>query len=541
MAALRRGLTELRGWQDWRLSTKIMIFLLVVALGSIFFVNKQSETRSTQLLTGDQEKFQTSLADIVSIQVESQLLQYRAEVKEVATAPEVEDFMGATPDRQAQTGPALLARMKGILTADPDYRLLLLMDKDGNVVISDEPGLQGQSNAAKEFFTQGIAASADNPYTSDISLAEDRRTQIMYISQPVRDSRGVVLGVAAIRLSPDRVAAPLFSADLKRQGRRGFLINHDGVILANSASPSLDYRSLGALDPTQTARVKQQFVIDRVDSLNLDNLAASVAGTTQAGFAEAPLLSPQETDVIGYSPVPQQRWTVMVSEDSALFTKDIHDLSNSQFFSTVILALIIGGMVIFAGRMFESTERESLSDPLTGLANRRFFQEILLRELRRAQRANQPVALLIADIDHFKGVNDTYGHGVGDEVLEQVAGIMLSSVRATDFVIRYGGEEFIVLLPETRLADATAVAEKLRRTIGDTILESTSRPGITLKCTVSVGVAAYPSDGATGEQMILKADKALYFAKQNGRNRIATTADLESPPPDVKPISAARR
>ncbi|MDP9325199.1 MAG: GGDEF domain-containing protein, partial [Candidatus Dormibacteraeota bacterium] len=216
-----------------------------------------------------------------------------------------------------------------------------------------------------------------------------------------------------------------------------------------------------------------------------------------------------------------------VSEDQAVFTAEVSDLSRTQFFNAAFLALIIGGLVIFAGRLFESTERESLSDPLTGLANRRFLQEIMLRELRRAQRSNQPVSLIIADIDHFKGVNDTYGHNVGDEVLEQIAGIMLSSVRATDFVIRYGGEEFVILQPETRAADAAAVADKLRKTIGDTIMESTSRPGITLKVSISAGVAAFPVDGQTGEQVILKADKALYWAKQHGRNRVATVHDVE--------------
>jgi two-component system cell cycle response regulator len=135
----------------------------------------------------------------------------------------------------------------------------------------------------------------------------------------------------------------------------------------------------------------------------------------------------------------------------------------------------------------------------------------------------------VADIDHFKGVNDTYGHNVGDEVLEQVAGIMLTSVRATDFVVRYGGEEFVILLPETRVADAQQVADKLRKTIGDTIMESTTRPGITLKVSVSAGVAAYPVDGGSGEELILKADKALYYAKQHGRNRVVTVTEAESP------------
>jgi len=114
-----------------------------------------------------------------------------------------------------------------------------------------------------------------------------------------------------------------------------------------------------------------------------------VANATGGGVASAPLLSSHETDVIGFAPVPSQHWVVMVAEDPAIFTADVSDLSRTQFFNAFVLALIIGGLVIFVGRAFDTTERESLSDPLTGLANRRFLQEILLRELP-ARPAGQP-------------------------------------------------------------------------------------------------------------------------------------------------------
>jgi diguanylate cyclase (GGDEF)-like protein len=279
--------------------------------------------------------------------------------------------------------------------------------------------------------------------------------------------------------------------------------------------------------------VIRQFGLSSVESLGLNGLAADIANTPDGGVATAHLLSSRETDVIGFAPVPSLHWAVLVAEDQATFTADVSDLSRTQFFNAFVLALIIGGLVILVGRAFDTTERESLSDPLTGLANRRFLQEILLRELRRGQRSNQPAALIIVDIDHFKAVNDTYGHNAGDEMLEQIAGIMLSSVRATDFVVRYGGEEFVILLPETRLADAQQVAEKLRKTIGETVMESTSKPGTTLKCTVSAGVSMYPTDAASGEMLILKADKALYFAKQHGRNRVVTVAEAEAPLSDA--------
>jgi diguanylate cyclase (GGDEF)-like protein len=549
MNGANRVIYELKNIRDWRLSSKIMVGFLVLSMAAIFALAKLTEQRSTEVLTNAQSRLLTNLAGSVSIQVDSQVLQYRRDATQVATDPETVTFMAAHPSDQQALGGPLLKRLTPALAADPDYRLLLLLDPGGHVVLSNGAGEQGQDFSQKEFFTRGTVAPSDQPYVSDISLAEDHRTKIMYISMPVRDAIGKILGVAAIRLSPDHVASPLFSKDLTSQQRQGFLVNRQGVILANSANPTLDYRVLGSLDPVQADIVKKQFNLDRVESLKLDDLGDRVSGgTNDSGFTTTHLLSSSENDVIGYAPVARQRWTVMVVENQAVFTAEVNDLTRNQFFNTLILALIIGSLVILAGRMFENTERESLSDPLTGLANRRFFQEILLRELRRAQRGNQPLSLIIADIDHFKGVNDTYGHNVGDEVLEQVGSIMLSSVRATDFVIRYGGEEFVVLMPETRLGDALQVANKLRKTIGDTILESTSRPGMTLKVTISGGVAAFPGDGQTGEQLILRADRALYWAKEHGRNQICTMNDVEAKDNGqdrekdgkVKPISSAR-
>lgn len=536
-------MTELRSIRYWRLSTKIMVGFLILSMAAIFALARLTEQRSTEVLTNTDAKLLTSLAGSLAIQVDSQVLQYRRDATQVATDPETVNYMSATRGDQQVRGGALLKRLTPALTADPDYRLLLLLDPSGHVVLSNEAGEQGQDFSQIEAFTRGLIAPAEQPYVSDISLAEDHRTQVMYIAMPVRDAIGKVLGVAAIRLAPDHVASPLFGKDLASQHRFGFLANQQGVILANSVGAGLDYQTLGSLDPVQSDSVRKQFNLDRVQSLKLDDLADKVSGGTgDAGFTTAHLLSSHENDVVGYSSVTRQRWTVMVVEDQAVFTAEVNDLSRNQFFNTLILALIIGSLVILAGRMFENTERESLSDPLTGLANRRFFQEILLREMRRAQRSNQPLALIIADIDYFKGVNDTYGHNVGDEVLAQIGSIMLSSVRATDFVIRYGGEEFVVLMPETRAPDAVQVANKLRSTIGDSILESTSRPGMTLKVTISGGVAAFPADGQTGEQLILRADRALYWAKEHGRNQIATMAyvDDTGDKGKVKPIANAQ-
>jgi diguanylate cyclase (GGDEF)-like protein len=539
-AWFRRLLNELRHVGDWRLSTKLVAGFMLIAMAAILFFTKQNETNATQAIAGVQSRLLSTIASSVAVQVETLVLQYRRDTVQVATDPEVVNFMGLSPADQAAAIAPLLSHLGPALKADPDYRVLLLMDPAGHVRVSSDPALQGTNVSSREFFAKGLTATETMPYISDVILGDDRTSQVIYTSSPINDIGGHrILGVVAVQTSAVRLASLLQSPDIVSQHRNAFLVSQDGVILANSVGPRLNYHSLGSLDPAHANAVTKQFGLRSVPSLGLNDLAAEMANAPGGGVATAPLLSPHETDVISFAPVPSQRWAVMVAEDRAIFTADVSDLSRTQFFNAFVLALIIGGLVIFVGRAFDTTERESLSDPLTGLANRRFLQEILLRELRRAQRSNQPFALMIVDIDHFKVVNDTYGHNAGDEMLEQLAGIMLSSVRATDFVVRYGGEEFVILLPETRLADAQQVAEKLRKTIGESVMESTAKPGVILTCTVSAGVSMYPVDAASGEGLILKADKALYFAKQHGRNRVVTVAEAETPSPDA-PVAAIK-
>jgi|ERR1035437_603308 diguanylate cyclase (GGDEF)-like protein len=210
-----------------------------------------------------------------------------------------------------------------------------------------------------------------------------------------------------------------------------------------------------------------------------------------------------------------------------IFSQSSGNSSKLLFINSVVLIFIFGMLLGVGSRMFEGKEKESLSDPLTGLANRRFFQDTLLKELRRAQRYEKQLSIIMCDIDHFKSINDTYGHNVGDEVLVSIADLMLGSVRATDFVVRYGGEEFVVLLPESTIKEGVSVAEKIRKTVESAGVVSRSRLGLRLKTTLSAGVAAYPFDGETGDGLIMKADKGLYLAKNRGRNRVCTVSEVQ--------------
>jgi len=164
----------------------------------------------------------------------------------------------------------------------------------------------------------------------------------------------------------------------------------------------------------------------------------------------------------------------------------------------------------------------SMTDPLTGLLNRYGLQRALQRELAEARRYARPLSCLLLDLDHFKAVNDTYGHAAGDAALTQAARVLTESVRGSDVVCRYGGEEFLVLAPETELAGALALAEKIRLAVSARLFGADSH---SFPLTFSVGVARLRA-GESGNDMIARADEALYQAKQHGRDRVEANDEV---------------
>jgi diguanylate cyclase (GGDEF)-like protein len=169
-------------------------------------------------------------------------------------------------------------------------------------------------------------------------------------------------------------------------------------------------------------------------------------------------------------------------------------------------------------RRVEQMEKQAVTDELTGLCNRRAFADIAEKEVGRARRYQRPLALILFDIDHFKNVNDTHGHLVGDQVLRVLAAAVKKIVRATDTICRFGGEEFIVLMPEAMRDEALAMAERLREKVSDITVVA---PEGTLSLTISLGVAGLePDKDETLESLIGRADKAMYSAKAAGRNTI---------------------
>jgi diguanylate cyclase (GGDEF)-like protein len=174
------------------------------------------------------------------------------------------------------------------------------------------------------------------------------------------------------------------------------------------------------------------------------------------------------------------------------------------------------GVAINNTKVYSSVLWDAIHDDLTGLHNRRYFNERLVDEVDRAKRYGGTISLLLADIDHFKQVNDTYGHSVGDVVLVWLGNLLRKRLRKTDLVARFGGEEFAIVLPNTDKERSFMIAENLRRFVADAILPDIEG----VKVTISIGVASFGVDAGSFQGLLGKVDKALYQAKSLGRNRV---------------------
>lgn len=189
---------------------------------------------------------------------------------------------------------------------------------------------------------------------------------------------------------------------------------------------------------------------------------------------------------------------------------------------------------LFLQRLIDKLCELSLKDPLTGLSNRRYFQNVLSREIDVVARSGEPALLLILDVDHFKRVNDHYGHPVGDVVLQQVARTLSACVRPMDTVARFGGEEFVIILPSCQGHYGQQVAERLREAVSAQSV--TLVTGVTIEVTISIGGAFAPRwVRSTPELWLDRADIELYRAKSEGRNRVCI-----EPQPDLS-VSAEEK
>ena len=184
-----------------------------------------------------------------------------------------------------------------------------------------------------------------------------------------------------------------------------------------------------------------------------------------------------------------------------------------------LIVLLLASLTL--GRFQSRLEQMATTDHVTGLLNRQAFDILLQQSVNENRRNWQPMAVIMLDIDHFKAVNDKYGHPAGDRIIREVAGTLRAGLRESDIAGRWGGEEFLLLLKGCDGSAAAAIAEKLRLSVAKNIRADVNAPQI--RITVSVGVAPFVADD-TAENIIARADQALYRAKREGRDRVALAA-----------------
>lgn len=197
----------------------------------------------------------------------------------------------------------------------------------------------------------------------------------------------------------------------------------------------------------------------------------------------------------------------------------------------VALMLLGGGVFVYlVGQLALKTmsdirkiailQYESITDSLTGLKNRRYFDQRLSEEIAQSKRYRLSLSLLLIDVDHFKRVNDTYGHQIGDEVLKNLSTVIVEMVRESDVVVRYGGEEIAIIAPKTNKAEAILLAERLRNIVQKSPLASIDARQEIVQITISIGVSTLNLVTMDKDALVEEADKALYEAKRLGRNRV---------------------
>ena len=357
-------------------------------------------------------------------------------------------------------------------------------------------------------------------------LTNDRKT----IRRIAREHRGF-----AFYLHGKRIAGPASKGALTRP----VSLTLDGAGIGQVVEPiPFDRRlarNLRALSPhakgDRLLFVRGVAVLGSGARVSADGRTITVAGKRYRGLF-APISNGGGTRLLGLRPMAA---IVTAAEP---YRQRVLIAAVGSFALLVLVGLLFGGPIVRTLGDFRRIASQAATDSLTGLGNRWTFDEELALEWRRAERVGDPLALILADIDDFKAINDSYGHQVGDEVLRAVGRVLSASVRQVDLAARYGGEEFAVIVPETDLEGAVQLAERLRVALEN---EQVALPdGSHVTVTASFG-AAVKGDLPRAEELVAAADETLYEAKRAGKNRVAPAPSQDAADEAGEPAERRRR
>ena len=403
-----------------------------------------------------------------------------------------------------------------------------ITDAAGRVIYTNKPDAALRDVSQRPFFTSRVDAAADSLYisTARASLAENA----VYLSRRVSNPDGSLAGVVFARLPLAAVSTFLSRLDIGAHGGISFrdlgmaiVARHpdpDGKFRGNhTVSPELQHLlGQGARRGTYfsgttwdgTARMVSFARIGRFPFYVNVGLAEQdyLDGWRQSSLQMAALYAGFIAITLVFALLAHWVWQVRAREQASTLA----ELERRVTESTASLREYSEALE----RSNAELKRLAISDPLTGLANRRHFIEAANGEIERALRHAQPLTLLMLDIDRFKAVNDTWGHAIGDLAIQKVAEACLATVRVIDTVARLGGEEFALLLPDTDVAAGAQAAERLRAAIAEIRVPVGS---LAVGLTASLGIAEFTQADPTLNRLLKRADEALYLAKQLGRDR----------------------
>ncbi|MES9991819.1 MAG: diguanylate cyclase [Candidatus Thiodiazotropha sp.] len=435
---------------------------------------------------------------------------------------------------------SLLARRK------PKYFQVRLIAEDGLEVvrINNENGGQEivppgelQNKGSRYYFQETIGLEAGDIYISPLDLnmehgeIEQPIKPTVRFSTPVFDGYGKKRGIVIINYTPDELLQGV-AGNFKTLLGDAVMLNSEGYWLHGAPDEQLWGFMYGSEDtfakrsPDVWAAISKSssgrfqakdgiYVFRKAYPVNRENLG------TLENVAE-----PVTTPANGMN----QRYWIYLSHISNSLIEEL--TAKRMIIATIayLLLFLVTGIisVLFAKnsvqkrQAFQKLQQYATTDDLTGLANRRELDKIALREFKRASRFARDLSVLMMDLDHFKTVNDTYGHKTGDEVLRHIADICAVSIRGQDFLARYGGEEFIILLPETDIENAGLLAQR----ICDEIAANPYQDGaLVIAVTISIGVSEVEDGDDNIDDLLHRADKALYEAKKRGRNRVVISSE----------------
>jgi len=525
---------------------------LIPSLSTVWVSYVHSQRSLTEKITGEQHSLSAQAARELDLWLKERLYDLRVFASSYEVSENLERVprtpKGGEPVRQGAAYGRLRDYLNSVRDRFADYEELMVVDP-GARVVAKTANAAGADTVALPADWQRVLKN-DNAVVGEPYRDGATRQPVMIVAVPIYPSNGRLIGALTAKLNLRAVQQ--ITRRFAAGGLVGMIVvTADGTLLAGSGSGGA--APMAARLPPESVRL----LFDRAGS-----------AVRYRGF--------EGDEAVGtLEPVPRLSWAVVAAIPAETAYRQATRLRNLTVLIVAALLLGVGLLAYLLGVLIvrpldrltagaakvaagdlavdlpvvsggevgsltevfnhmvarlrdgrRELERLSVTDDLTGLYNRRYLMETLANEIRRSRRLEHRCALLMADIDHFKEYNDALGHLAGDEMLIKVARALRDSTREVDCVVRYGGEEFVVLLPETGATEAAETAERIRARVA---AEDLAGGTITL----SVGIAEFPTHGDSPESMIAAADGALYRAKREGRDRVVRASRPEksvSPP-----------